>query len=80
MIWLAWVEFHEDSQVVKVFDSEEKAKNWEAKALYLTRKHSANNWNSSYEKARLDKEQFEELGLEYDDWYQGISIERMDVD
>jgi hypothetical protein len=80
IVWLAWANFYDDSQVVKVFDSEEKAKNWETKALCLMRKYSEGNWNSSYEKARQDKEQFEELGLEYDDWCQGIFVERMDVE
>ena len=43
-------------------------------------KYSENNWNSSYEKAKQDKVQFDELGLEWDDWAQGIFVERMDVE
>ena len=80
VVWLSWANFYDDSRVVKVFDSEEKAEDWKTKALCLMGKYSENNWNSSYEKAKQDKVQFDELGLEWDDWAQGIFIERMDVE
>jgi len=79
-VWLAWSEFYEDSHVVKVFDTEDKANEWKRQCDKLKLNYTEDDWDKSFKHAHKDKEKWQKLGMAYNDWCHYFTIEECEVD